>query len=40
MQKNDGAHAYMLYYDEVEVAAGNVSSVTMKDNPSYSVPAV
>ena len=26
------------YYDEVEGAAGKVGCMTMKDNPSYSVP--
>ena len=38
IQRNDGvSQADMLYYDEVEGAAGKLDCVTMKDNPSYSV---
>ena len=43
MQRNDGApQADMSYYDEVEGAAGKfkVGCMTMKENPSYSVPEV
>ena len=40
IQRNDGAQANMSYYDKVEGAAGTVGCMTMKDNPSYSVPAV
>ena len=42
MQRNNGVpQTAMSYYDEVEGAAGKViGSVTMKDNPSYSVPEV
>ena len=41
MQRNDGVlQADMSYYDEVEGAADKVGCITMKDNPSYSVPKV
>ena len=41
IQRNDGVpQTDMSYYDEVEGAAGKVGCMTMKDNPSYSVPKV